>query len=57
MKILVIEDYPTQRKLAHHVLSAAGHEVSDVGAAEQAFTTMKTDSKPTPTRVISTSLR
>jgi CheY-like chemotaxis protein len=43
MKILVIEDHPTQLKLAHLVLSAAGHEVSDAGAAEQAFVTIKAD--------------
>jgi CheY-like chemotaxis protein len=43
MKILVIEDHPTQLKLAHLVLSAAGHEVSDAAAAEQAFTTIKVD--------------
>jgi CheY-like chemotaxis protein len=36
MKILVIEDHPVQLKLAHHVLSAAGHNVSDAEAAEQA---------------------
>jgi CheY-like chemotaxis protein len=43
MKILVIEDHPTQLKLAHLVLSAAGHEVSGAGAAEQAFATIKAD--------------
>jgi len=43
MKILVIEDHPTQLKLAHLVLSAAGHEVSDAGAAEQAFVAIKVD--------------
>jgi CheY-like chemotaxis protein len=43
MKILVIEDHPAQLKLAHVVLSTAGHEVSDAVAAEQAFTTIKTD--------------
>jgi len=37
MNILVIEDHPAQRKLAHHVLSAAGHSVTDTDAAEQAF--------------------
>ncbi len=36
MKILVIEDHPSQLKLAHHVLSAAGHEVSDAEAAAAA---------------------
>jgi len=30
-----------QLKLAHHVLSASGHEVSAAGAAEQAFTAIK----------------
>lgn len=43
MKILVVEDQPSQLKLAHHVLSAAGHDVSDAGAAEQAFTAIKMD--------------
>jgi CheY-like chemotaxis protein len=43
MKILVIEDHPTQLKLAHLVLSAAGHEVSDAGASEQAFTAIRVD--------------
>jgi CheY-like chemotaxis protein len=37
MKILVIEDHPSELKLAHQVLSAAGHEVTDAEAAEQAF--------------------
>jgi CheY-like chemotaxis protein len=41
MKILVIEDNPSQLKLAHHVLSAAGHDVSDADAAEQAFAAIK----------------
>jgi CheY-like chemotaxis protein len=43
MKILVIEDHPTQLKLAHLVLAAAGHEVRDAAAAEQAFSTIKAD--------------
>jgi two-component system cell cycle response regulator len=43
MKILVIEDHPTQLKLAHHVLSAAGHDVNKAEAAEQAFTAIKAD--------------
>jgi len=43
MKILVIEDHPTQLKLAHLVLSAAGHEVSDAGASEQAFIAIRED--------------
>jgi CheY-like chemotaxis protein len=41
MKILVIEDHPAELKLAHHVLSAAGHEVSEAEAAEQAFAAIK----------------
>ena len=36
MRILVIEDHPTQLKLAHLVLSAAGHHVGDAEASEQA---------------------
>lgn len=43
MKILVIEDHPTQLKLAHVVLSAGGHEVSDAGASEQAFIAIRQD--------------
>ena len=43
MKILVIEDHPAQLKLAHHVLAAAGHDVSDAGAAEQALAVIKAD--------------
>jgi CheY-like chemotaxis protein len=43
MKILVIEDQPTQLKLAHHVLSDAGHDVSDAEAAEQALAAIKQD--------------
>jgi CheY-like chemotaxis protein len=37
MNILVIEDNPAQLKLAHHVLSAAGHHVNGIDAAERAF--------------------
>ena len=43
MNILVIEDNPSHLKLAHHVLSAAGYNVSDAEAAEQAFAAIKTD--------------
>lgn len=43
MKILVIEDHPQQLKLAHHVLSAAGHDVSGAEAAEQALAAIKVD--------------
>jgi DNA-binding response OmpR family regulator len=43
MKILVIEDHPAQLKLAHHVLSAAGHNVSDADAGEQAMQTIQDD--------------
>ena len=43
MNILVIEDHPTQLKLAHHVLSAAGHNVSEAEAAEQAFASISQD--------------
>ena len=41
MKVLVIEDDPTHLKLANLVLSAAGHQVSDAEAAEQALLTIK----------------
>ncbi|OHE79107.1 MAG: histidine kinase [Verrucomicrobia bacterium RIFCSPLOWO2_12_FULL_64_8] len=43
MKILVIEDQPIELKLAHHVLDAAGHNVSGIAAAEQAFASIKAD--------------
>ncbi len=43
MKILVIEDHPAELRLAHHVLSAAGHEVADADAAEQAFEKIRQD--------------
>lgn len=43
MKILVVEDHPTDLKLAHLVLSAAGHDVSHAEAAEQAFAAIKAD--------------
>ena len=43
MKILVIEDHPAQRKLAHHVLSVAGHDVNDADAAEAALNVIKSD--------------
>lgn len=43
MNILVIEDHPTQLKLAHQVLSAAGHNVSAAEAAEQAFAAISKD--------------
>jgi CheY-like chemotaxis protein len=43
MKILVVEDQPPELKLAHHVLSAAGHVVSEAKAAEQAFAAIKED--------------
>lgn len=43
MKILIIEDQPAQLKLAHHVLSAAGHDVNDAEAAEAALVAVKED--------------
>jgi len=41
MKILVVEDQPTEMKLAVHVLSAAGHEVDRAIAAGQALDAIK----------------
>ena len=41
MNILVVEDNPSHLKLARLVLSAAGHNVSDAEAAEQAFNSIK----------------
>jgi CheY-like chemotaxis protein len=43
MNILIIEDHPAELKLAHHVLSAAGHHVTDAEAAEHAFVRIKED--------------
>ncbi len=43
MKILVIEDHPAELKLAHQVLSAAGHSVNNAVAAEQAFASIEDD--------------
>jgi two-component system, cell cycle response regulator len=43
VNILVIEDNPSHLKLAHHVLSAAGYNVNDAGAAEQAVSAIKSD--------------
>src|SRR5690242_1041261 len=45
MNILVVEDNPSHLKLARLVLSAAGHEVSNAEAAEQAFNSIK-EQKP-----------
>ena len=41
MNILVVEDNPSHLKLAHLVLTAAGHKVSDAEAATQAFNSIK----------------
>jgi CheY-like chemotaxis protein len=43
MKILVIEDEPASLKLAHLVLSCAGHDVSDAEAAERAVQLIRKD--------------
>jgi CheY-like chemotaxis protein len=43
MKVLIIEDHPAELKLAHHVLSAAGHRVNNAEAAEQAIASIKND--------------
>jgi CheY-like chemotaxis protein len=43
MNILVVEDNPSHLKLAHLVLSSAGHKVSEAEAAEQAFNSIKQD--------------
>jgi CheY-like chemotaxis protein len=43
MKILVVEDEPTEMKLAVHVLSAAGFEVDQAKAAEEALAAIKQD--------------
>ena len=43
MNVLVIEDNPSHLKLAHHVLSAAGYQVNDAEAADQAIAAIKAD--------------
>jgi len=43
MKILVTEDQPTQLKLAHDVLIAAGHDVSLAGNAGEVFAAIRQD--------------
>jgi len=43
MKILVIEDDPSHRKLAHHVLDAAGYNVNGAEAAENAIALIMAD--------------
>jgi CheY-like chemotaxis protein len=45
MKILIVEDNPSHLKLAHLVLDAAGFNVNDATAAEQALHAVK-DQKP-----------
>jgi len=37
VKVLVIEDFPPDRKLARILLSSAGHEVAEAGTGEQAL--------------------
>jgi len=43
MKILVVEDEPTELKLAVLVLSAAGHDVDGVDTAEQVMPVIEED--------------
>jgi CheY-like chemotaxis protein len=43
MKILVVEDQAIESKLAIHVLSEAGHEVTGADAAEQALEAINED--------------
>lgn len=43
MNILVIEDHPVDRKLANHVLTAAGHTVTGTEAAENAFASIRNE--------------
>jgi CheY-like chemotaxis protein len=45
LNILIIEDNPSHLKLAHLVLSSAGYNVDSAGAAEHAFSAIKS-SKP-----------
>ena len=43
MKILVIEDQPSELKLADHVLSAAGHFVNGLGDTAEALAAIQRD--------------
>jgi CheY-like chemotaxis protein len=43
MKILVIEDQVSHLKLANHVLTASGHNVTDAANADQAFASIQAD--------------
>ena len=43
MKILVVEDQAIESKLAVHVLSEAGHDVTGVDVAEAALAAIKAD--------------
>ena len=43
INILVIEDDPSHLKLAHLVLSGAGHKVTEAEAAEEALNSIKRD--------------
>jgi two-component system cell cycle response regulator len=43
MKILVVEDQAIESKLAVHVLSAAGHDVTHADAADEALAAIKAD--------------
>jgi two-component system cell cycle response regulator len=43
MKILVVEDQAIESKLAVHVLSAAGHDVTRAVAADEALAAIKAD--------------
>jgi len=43
MKILVVENEPSESKLVNHVLNASGHNVNSVDAAELVFASIKTD--------------
>jgi len=40
LNILVIEDHPSELKLANHVLTAAGHQVNGLEAADTALETI-----------------
>jgi CheY-like chemotaxis protein len=43
MKILVVEDQAIESKLAVHVLSAAGHDVTQADAADEALAAIKAE--------------
>ena len=46
IKILVVEDHPTELKLAEHVLTAAGHHVNRANGSDEALAAIEAN-RPT----------